>query len=131
MSNSVTATLCQALRLIRLREPDAYIAMTKRLEGMTVRLDFDDTLYLHVTGDEIVQSFAPGSSEISVIGDRHIVLDLVYGKITFTQAVYSGKLEIAGAIGPLTCALSALEYFVASLLRIEDAEELLIALEAA
>lgn len=131
MSNSVTATLCQALRLIRLREPDAYIAMTKRLDGMTIRLDFDDSLYLHVNGDEIVQSIAPGSSEISVTGDRHIVLDLVYGKITFTQAVYSGRLEIAGAIGPLTCALSALEYFVASLLRIEDAEELLIALEAA
>lgn len=131
MANSVTAILCRALRLIRSNEVEAYAAIVDRLKGMTVRFDFEDTLYLSVNDDEIVQSSGSRLSEISVRGERHVVRDIVYGKITFTQAVYSGKLEIAGAIGPLTCALSAMDYFIASLLRISDAKELLRALEAA
>ena len=130
MSNSVSAILCRALRLIRVQQPQAYNAIARRLEGMTIRFDFDDRLYLQVKDDEIIQSAAPRSSEISVRGDRSIVLALVQGNITLTRAVYAGKLEIAGAIGPLTCALSAVDYFVASLLRIDDAQDLLLALEA-
>ena len=130
MSNSVSAILWRALRLIKLDEPHAYTAIANRLEGMTLNLDFDSSLSLQVRHGEIVQSPFSQDSQISVVGDRSVVLDLAYGRISFTKAVYSGKLEIAGAIGPLTCALSAVDYFVAALLRIDSAHELLIALEA-
>ena len=131
MSNTVTAILCRALRMIRSSELEAYAAIRDRLKGMTIRFDFDDTLYLSVSGDEIVQSSGSQPSDVFVRGSSRIVRDIVHGKITLTQAVCTGKLDIAGAIGPLTCALSAMDYFVASLLRIKEARELLRALEAA
>lgn len=130
MSNTISGILCRALRLIRYEQPQAYQAIAARLEGMTVRFDFDDTLYLRVEDDEILQSGDAVSSDVLVRGERPIVRRLVTGKITLTQAVYAGELEIAGAIGPLSCALSAADFFIASLLRIEDTQELLTALEA-
>ena len=128
MSSSVSGVLWRALRLIKLEQPPAYTAIANRPEGMRIHLDFGGILSLEVNNGEIIQAPVSRNSQISVVGNRDIVLDLVYGKISFTKAVYSGKLEIAGAIGPLTCALSAVDYFVAALLRIDCAEELLTAL---
>ena len=130
MSSSVSSILCRALHLIRYEQPHAYQAIADRLDGMTVRFDFDDTLFLTGEDDEILQSVDANGSDVAVSGDRAIVRCLVNGKITLTQAVYTGELEIAGAIGPLSCALSAADFFIASLLRIDHTQELLTALEA-
>ena len=78
----------------------------------------------------LYQSSGSRVSDVQVLGNRMTVIDLIRGRITFAQAVCSGRLEITGAIGQLTCALSAVEYFVSALLRIDASEELVKALEA-
>ena len=130
MRNSVEAVLCRALQLIQSKEPKAYAAIVNRLEGLTIHFEFENPIFLETCDGKIVQSHSGVGSDITVSGRRSIVLDVVYGRITLTKAVHNGNIEVAGAIGKLTCALSAVEYFVAALLRIEDAHELVKALEA-
>ena len=128
--NSVEAILCRALRLIQSKEPVAYAAIANRLEGLTIYFDFETPIFLETLDGKIVQSYSGAGSDIAVSGRRNFVLDVVYGKMTLTKAVRNGNIEVAGAIGKLTCALSAVEYFTAALLRIEDAHDLVKALEA-
>ncbi len=116
--------------MIRAKEPTAYAAIANRLEGLTIRFDFDNPIFLETLDGKIMQSYSGLGSDITVSGERNFVLDVVYGRLTLTKAVHSGNIEVAGGIGKLTCALSAVEYFVAALLRIEDAHELVKALEA-
>ncbi|MEM7468271.1 MAG: hypothetical protein AAF387_15480 [Pseudomonadota bacterium] len=130
MSESVEGIFCRSLRLIQLSEPIAYAAIAERLDGMTLRLNFDSFLILAARDGEIFQTSEREKNDIVVAGDRSIVIDLVHGRISLTKAVYLGKVEVTGAIGKLTCALSASEYFIAALLRIDEAEELVKALEA-
>ena len=130
MHNSVEAVLCRSLQLIQHEEPQAYAAIVSRLEGLTIHFEFENPIFLETYDGKIVQSHSRAGSDITVSGRRNIVLDVVYGKMTLTKAVHSGSIEVVGAIGKLTCALSAVEYFVAALLRIEDAHELVKALEA-
>ena len=130
MSESVTSILSRAIRMIAIEQPNAYEQMVYRLEGLFVSFHFENALYMEAKQGELYLSAEPASSDIQIHGDRSAVLDLISGRSTLSQTVYSGRLDIKGRIGELGRALSAVDYFIAALLRIETASELVEALEA-
>lgn len=130
MSESITTILSRAIRLIALEEPRAYKELAYRLEGMFVSFEFEDAICLEAREGELYWSSNPRHSDIQVRGNRHAVLELIDGKATLSQTVISGRLDIMGSIGELCRALSAVDYFIAALLRIDAAAELVRALEA-
>lgn len=113
-----------------MEEPQAYKELAFRLEGMFVSFHFEDAICLEARNGEVYLSGEPGCSDIQVSGNRNAVIDLIDGRTTLSQAVISGRLDIVGAIGELSRALSAVDYFIAALLRIDAASELVRALEA-
>lgn len=113
-----------------MEEPQAYKELAFRLEGMFVSFYFEDAICLEARNGEMYLSGEPEHSDIQVSGNRNAVIDLIDGRTTLSQAVISGRLDIVGSIGELSRALSAVDYFIAALLRIDAASELVRALEA-
>lgn len=129
MFEPVTKILQRALTLIEVEQPAAYREIALRLDGLIVNLRFEDGLSIEGRDGALYQTSLRQKFDVNVIGDRATIVEMIHGQTTFSRAVRSGKIEVIGAIGKLTCALSASEYFISALLRVDSARSLLDTLE--
>ena len=103
--------------------------MAHCLDGLRLSADFDSRLTL-VARDGALQCCANDAiADIRLSGARGTLLDLIAGRVTLTETLRSGTLELAGPQAALARALLAAEYFVGALLRIRAATQLLADLE--
>lgn len=127
MADPVPQLLRRALELIELRQPEAYAGMIACLDGLTVSVAIEGALVLRSEQGRLRELDAeevPARDTLKLAGDRRAVQELAGGRTTLVRAIREGVVEVAGTIEVLGRGLSALEYFVGALLRIEEAEGL-------
>jgi len=124
VAEPVTRLLLRALHLVETRAPEAHAAMAASLDGLDVSVSVEDSLRLSCNEGAFREEPLNQRAAIRLRTDRATVRALLAGTSTLNAAIRSGAIELAGATGALGRGLSAFEFFVCALLKIDEAEEL-------